>query len=81
MLWFRPPDTALKFHLIITQGEAVAHDCFLTATSEQDALETAARLTDSMCGTGSDVSAFLLDAQEVFLGAVQPRVATLEMTV
>jgi hypothetical protein len=80
MLWFKPPETAFKFHLIITQGDAVAHDCFLTAPSEQDALETAARLTDSMCGAGSAMSAFLLDAHEVFLGAVGPRLANIEMT-
>lgn len=80
MLWFKPPEAGLKFHLIITQGEAVAHDCFLTAPSEQDALETAARLAGSVCGTGAAVSAFLLDAHEVFLGAVGPRAANMEMT-
>lgn len=74
MLWFKQFSSPMDFRLIITEDVACPHEYALTARNEREALDRASDLARSLCvDADRPVSAFLLDAQGVFLADLAPK--------
>ena len=70
MFGFGRQSARLKFRLVITDGTSVRCEHVLAASSEREAFEVAMRFTRTVVGEASKSSAFMLDANRVFLGNI-----------
>lgn len=81
MLWFKQFSSPMEFRLVVTEDVTRPHEYPLVARSEREALERASDLTRRLCeNSGSAMSAFLLDAQGVFLADLGPPQITSDIT-